>query len=49
MTDKITLDEIKESIEKVEARGFGEVVVKIKNGYVHRIIETIDTILDNDS
>lgn len=49
MTDKITLDEIKESIERVEASGFGEVIIQIKNGYVYGTKETIARLLDNDS
>lgn len=36
---------IEESVGKVKAHGFGEVVVKIKNGAVYRILAMTDTML----
>ena len=41
-----TLQLIEEEIKTVEAQGFGEVIVKIKNGAVYRVIHTVDKILD---
>ena len=39
------LQNIKEKIERLEEKGHGEVVVKIKNGYVWRILDTRDTMV----
>ena len=33
---------IKEKVEKIESHGFGEVTIKIKNGYIWRVIATED-------
>lgn len=43
--DKETLELIKKNIEEIEAGGHGEVVVKIKNGFVFRILITQDKLL----
>ncbi len=40
--DNQTLVDIKQKIEEVEASGHGEVVIKIKNGYVWRVLQTFD-------
>ena len=44
--DTKTLEFIKQEIEKVEAHGHGEVVVKVKNGFVYRVIPSPDYLLD---
>ncbi len=33
-------------VDLVEAAGHGEVVIKIKNGYVYRVPHTIDTYIE---
>jgi len=43
---KPQLEMVKEAIEKIEAEGHGEVVVKIKNGYIWRILTVNDKLLD---
>ena len=40
------LQEVKSRIETVEAEGFGEVIVKVKNGVAYRVIHSVDTMLD---
>lgn len=44
--DTETLEFIKKEIEKIEAKGFGEVVVKVKNGYIFRLLVTEDTLFE---
>ena len=44
--DTVTAKLIKEKVEIVEAEGFGEVIIKIQNGAVWRILHTIDKRLD---
>jgi len=44
--DTKTLEFIKEEIEKIEAHGHGEVIIKIKNGFVYRVISSLDYLLD---
>ena len=44
--NKEELKKVEEEIDKVEAHRHGEIVLKIKNGYVYRIIQTYDTLLD---
>jgi len=39
------LENIKDKIEKLEERGHGEVVIKIKNGHVWRILDTCDELI----
>ena len=46
MADTATMNFIKEKVELVEAHGFGEVTIKIRNGAVWRVLDTIDTILE---
>jgi len=41
-----TLEKIKVKVEEVEIHGFGEVIVKVKNGSVCRILKTDDELLD---
>jgi hypothetical protein len=41
-----TLEKIKNKIKDVESEGFGEVVIKIKNGAVCRILKTDDELID---
>jgi len=36
---------VRDEIEKIEALGHGEVTIKIKNGYIWRILSTNDTLL----
>ena len=43
--NKQTIELIKEKVEKVEVVGHGEVVIKIKNGYVWRILSTLDELV----
>ena len=45
MLDTATIKLIEEKIKLVEAQGFGEVIIKIKNGRVYRVISSIDTII----
>lgn len=47
MADIITIKFIEDKIKFVEAEGFGEVTIKIKNGAIWRVINTIDTIVKN--
>jgi hypothetical protein len=46
MADTTTIKLIEEKIKFVEAQGFGEVTVKVKNGYPWRLIVTCDTIIE---
>ncbi len=39
------LQSIKEKIESVEKKGHGEIIVKIKNGHVWRILSTEDELI----
>ena len=39
---------IEEKVNLVEAEHFGEVIIKVKNGVVYRIISTVDEIVDKD-
>lgn len=39
------IDLIKAKVEEVKKEGFGEVVVKIQNGKIHRIIKTTDCMI----
>lgn len=43
--NKETLEFIKEQIEAIEKHGHGEVVIKIKNGVVYRVLPTPDYLL----
>lgn len=45
MIDCRTLDLIKEKIEYIIKQGHGEVVVKIKNGVVYRVLTAEDQLL----
>ena len=45
MPDTATIKLIEDKIKLVEAQGFGEVIIKIKNGRVYRVISSIDTII----
>ena len=45
MAETATIKLIEEKIKLVEAQGFGEVIIKIKNGAVWRVLDTVDTIL----
>ena len=40
------LQMVKEEIEKIESQGHGEVTIKIKNGYVWRVLSTKDNLID---
>ena len=42
------LENIKEKIAQVESDGHGEVIIKIKNGHVWRILQTYDTLLKEE-
>ncbi len=42
------LRSVKQKVELVESQGFGEVTIKIKNGMVYRVLQTIDTIIESD-
>jgi len=46
MVDTIKL--IEEKIKLVKAEGFGEVIIKIKNGAIYRIVSTVDELLDKE-
>ena len=46
MADSHTLKMIEHKIDLVLEAGYGEVVVKIKNGYVYRVPHTIDTYIE---
>ncbi len=46
MADVHTLAMIQKRIESVESEGFGEVNIKIKNGAVYRVINSVDTYVD---
>lgn len=48
MADTHTMKMIEEKIDLVEAEGFGEVDIKIKNGVVYRVLHTVDKILDKE-
>lgn len=42
-----TLEFIKKQVEQIEADPkHGEVIIKVKNGYVHRVIASPDYMLD---
>ncbi len=43
--EEYILKDIIGKIEQVEKSGHGEVVIKIKNGYVWRVLVTYDTIV----
>ena len=47
MTDSATIKLIEDKIQRVEAEGFGEVIVKIKNGWIYRILVTTDMLIEN--
>jgi len=46
MTDK-ELESLREQIEEIETHGHGEVIVKVKNGYIYRIICSKDTLVES--
>ena len=46
MTDK-ELESLREQIEEIESHGHGEVIVKVKNGYIHRVLSTKDTLVES--
>tara|TARA_Y100000310_G_C20138713_1_gene559245 strand:- start:353 stop:505 length:153 start_codon:yes stop_codon:yes gene_type:complete len=41
------MQDIREKVERVEKQGHGEVVVKIKNGFIYRILVTEDSLVSN--
>lgn len=43
--EESTLEFIKLKIEQVEKESHGEVIIKIKNGYVYRVLATCDTMV----
>jgi len=47
MPDTATIKLIEEKLKLVEAQGFGEVIIKIKNGSVWRIISSFDILVFN--
>ena len=47
MVDTATLEFIKAKIHLVEASGFGDVAVFVKNGVVYRVRTTADEIVEN--
>jgi len=46
MADSATIKLIEEKIKLVEAEGFGEVIIKVKNGVVYRVIKTDDFLIE---
>jgi len=46
--DTKTLEKVKEKIERISVQGHGEVIVKIKNGHIWRILATEDELLDKN-
>jgi len=46
MLDTATIKLIEEKIKLVEAQGFGEVIIKVKNGAVYRIIPSFDILIE---
>ncbi len=49
MADVHTLKMIEAKIELVESEGFGEVNIKIKNGAVYRVINSVDTLVEKNN
>lgn len=49
MAEIATIKLIEEKIKLVEAQGFGEVIIKIKNGAVWRVINSVDTLIGKDN
>ena len=39
------LDLVKETVDAIKKRGHGEVVIKIKNGVIYRVLKTEDTLI----
>lgn len=37
--------QIEEIVERVKKQGHGEIIIKIRNGYVYRILETYDALV----
>ncbi len=48
MTEEYILEDIIEKIQQVEKLGHGEVVIKIKNGYVYRVLTTEDSLIKKE-
>ncbi len=46
--NKETLELIKYAVEFVEGKKHGEVIVKIKNGYVYRVLTTEDSLIKKE-
>ena len=46
MAETATIKLIEEKIKLVEAQGFGEITIKIKNGAVYRVIHSLDTLVE---
>lgn len=46
MTDAAIIEQIERTVKTVEAHGFGEVVIKIRNGNCYRILCVYDTLLE---
>uniref|UniRef100_A0A6M3KND4 Uncharacterized protein n=1 Tax=viral metagenome TaxID=1070528 RepID=A0A6M3KND4_9ZZZZ len=47
MADSTTIKLIEEKIKLVEAAGFGEVIVKVKNGAAYRVVVSDDILLEH--
>ena len=43
--EKEALESIKKKVEEVEKKGHGEVIVKIKNGTIYRVLQTFDELM----
>lgn len=45
--DKWLQDKLDRKIKQVEKQGHGEIVIKVKNGYIHRVLTTEDDLVFN--
>ena len=45
--EKWLQDKLDLKIAQVEKQGHGEVIIKIKNGYIHRVLTTEDDMMFN--
>ena len=46
MPDSATIKLIEEKIKFIEAQGFGEVIIKVKNGVAYRVVVSDDILLE---
>ena len=40
--DKEELEYIQKKVEEVEKLGHGEIIIKVKNGFIWRVLQTFD-------